>query len=381
MIRLAILKPSGPHGHAVPLIAEDTGVFDVVLVDDAANPSKTLSRDIALAAPEALLVDVGSWPGTTNLLSQLKGASKSAAIIGFSQDRTAEDVEPMEKAGITAWLRSPFSAQELDAVARKAMHAVRPLAHPDILAFLPSKAGSGCTTVTLNTAAVLANSLDKRTLLIEGDRRSGVLSVLLDVGDKGGLPAILAAPGKLTPGGWRQHVTSLGKLDLLLANPFKPGPQPTWATYFQILDFVKTQYDYILVDLPELLNPASVELAQAARLMFVVCEPELASLKLVEVRRAELEAAGVVPEKIAVLGNRWEGKRLTKEGLEKTHVPMYAALPNDYQQVKNAAIESRLVAKDSAFGRSCEELARRVCGMQAPPEGRVGSLFRRFGGG
>jgi Flp pilus assembly CpaE family ATPase len=255
------------------------------------------------------------------------------------------------------------------------------VSHPDILAFLPSKAGSGCSTVVLNTAAVLANDLGKRTLLIEGDRRSGVLSILLDVGEDGGLPAILAESGKLTSVGWRQHVTSLGKLDMLLANPLKPGPQPTWATYFQILDFVKAHYDYILVDLPELLNPATDELAQAARLMFIVCEPELASLKLVEVRRGELEAAGVAPDKIAVLGNRWEGRRLTKDGLEKTHVPMYAALPNDYLAVKNAAIESRLVSKDSAFARACEELARRVCGMQAPPEGRVGSLLRRFGKG
>jgi pilus assembly protein CpaE len=378
MIRLAILKQSGPPGAAVPLIADDTGIFDIVLEDSSTKPSTTLTRDVSLAAPEAILLDVSAWPGTKDLLAQLKKSSKNAAFIGFSPGCTPEDVAAMEAAGIGAFLVAPFSAQQLDAATRKSLHQVRPLSHPDILAFLPSKAGSGCSTVVLNTAAVLANELGKRTLLIEGDRRSGVLSVLLDV-ESGGLPAILAESSKLTTGGWRQHLTTIGKLDLLLANPLKPGPQPTWATYFQILDFVKTQYDYILVDLPELLNPATVELAQASRLMFIVCEPELPSLKLVEIRRGELEAAGVVPDKIAVLGNRWEGRRLTKDGLEKTQVPMYAALPNDYLQVKNAAIESRLVSKDSAFGRACEELARRVCGMQAPPEGRVGSLLRRFG--
>ena len=381
MIRLAILKPSGPSGEAVPLIAEDTGVFSIVLEDSAAKPSSTVTRDVALAAPEAILLDVSAWPGTKELLAQLKKSSKNAAILGYGPDCSPEDQASMQEAGIHGFLRAPFSAQDLDAATRKAMHVVRPVSHPDILAFLPSKAGSGCSTVVLNTAAVLANDLGKRTLLIEGDRRSGILSILLDVGEDGGLPAILAESGKLTQGNWRQHLTSIGKLDMLLANPLKPGPQPSWATYFQILDFVKAHYDFILVDLPELLNPASNELAQAARLMFIVCEPELASLKLVEVRRAELEAAGVAAEKIAVLGNRWEGRRLTKDGLEKTHVPMYAALPNDYQQVKNAAIESRLVSKDSAFARSCEELARRVCGMQAPPEGRVGSLLRRFGKG
>jgi Mrp family chromosome partitioning ATPase len=382
MIRLAILKPTGSTGDAVRLITDDAGIFEVVLEDSSTRPSKTLVRDIALAAPEAILLDVGDWPATKELLTQVKGASRNTAIIGYRGMCTAEEEADMENAGIATLLPAPFSAADLDTATHMALHQRRPLEHPNILAFLPSKAGSGCSTVVLNTAAALANGLGQRTLLIEGDRRSGVLSMLLNIDDKGGLPAILAQCGKLTPVEWRQHLASIGKLDMLLANPLKPGPQPTWATYFQILDFVKTQYDFILVDLPELINPATSELTYAARNVFVVCEPELASLKLVGVRGTELAAAGVAAEKICVLGNRWEGRRLTKEALEETtHVPMYAALPNDYLQVKNAAMESRLVAKDSAFGKACVELARRVSSMQAPPEGRVGSLLRRFGRG
>ena len=42
MIRLAIFKSPGPTGDAVRLIAEDTGVFDVVLADSCSTPSKSL---------------------------------------------------------------------------------------------------------------------------------------------------------------------------------------------------------------------------------------------------------------------------------------------------------------------------------------------------
>lgn len=379
MIRLAILRSSHTSADAVPLLARDSGVFDVFYLED---PSKGLPVELTKAAPEAILLDLEDWERASAQLSVILKATRQSAIIGYRTMWTPEQEAEMTAAGVTRVLRRPFSAADLEVAARKALHALRPMTHPNILAFLPSKAGSGCSTVVLNTAAVLANELSQRTLLIEADRRSGVLSILLNVEDKGGLPAILQEPGKLTPVGWRQHLVSIGKLDMLLANPLRPGPQPTWATYFQILDFAQSHYDFILVDLPELINPATSELALAARNVFIVCEPELASLKLVSVRRGEVEAAGIDTEKICVLGNRWEGRRLTKDALEKTaQVPMYASLPNDYLNVKNAAMESRLVSKESAFGRACGELARRVCNLQAPSEGRLGSLLRKFGKG
>ncbi len=249
-----------------------------------------------------------------------------------------------------------------------------------MLTFLPSKAGSGCSTVALNVAAALANDLGKRTLLMEGDRRSGALSILLNVETPGGLPAVIASSGNLTPMEWHQHLETIGKLDLLLANPSHPGPQPTWATFYHVLHFIRPQYEYVCVDLPELINPATSVLALASRLVFIVCEPELASLRMVALRRAELEAAGVPPDKICVLANRWEFQRLTKEALEHTaSTPMYAALPNDYLEIEKAALQSRLVSKESAFGKACDALARRVSGApQLSPDGPVATLLRRF---
>ena len=186
---------------------------------------------------------------------------------------------------------------------------------------------------------VFANTLGMKTLLIEGDLRSGVMSYMLDLRARGGLPAILEESGNLSPVEWQSHIETIGKLDLLLANPLHAGFLPTWATYFHILSFSHSMYDCIMVDLPEVVNPATSELVTAARMVFIVCEPEIASLKLVQVRRKELEAAGVPPDRISVIGNRWESKRLTKEALEaETRTPMYAALPNDYQQVKNAVM-------------------------------------------
>ena len=87
----------------------------------------------------------------------------------------------------------------------------------------------------------------------------------------------------------------------------------------------------------------------------------MTSLKLVRLRRAELESCAVPTEKIYVLGNRWEPHRTKREDVVRTaEAPMFAALPNDYEQVMDAALESRLVSRNSPFGNACAELARRL---------------------
>ena len=341
-----------------------------------------IARTIALLDPEVLLIDFSSTTEPAELVRELAAISRKAVLLGYGARFSDAQRAALESAGLAGILQDTFSPGDLDEAVRWALHQTHPVEHRNLFAFLPAKAGSGCSTTVLNTAAQVANTLGMKTLLIEGALRSGVMSYMLDLRARGGLLAILEESGNLSPVEWQSHIETIGKLDLLLANPLHAGFLPTWATYFHILSFSHSMYDCIMVDLPEVVNPATSELVTAARMVFIVCEPEIASLKLVQVRRKELEAAGVPPDRISVIGNRWESKRLTKEALEaETRTPMYAALPNDYQQVKNAVMESRLVSPDSKFGQACATLARRISGArQEAPSGPVASLLRRFAG-
>ncbi|MFM2126308.1 MAG: hypothetical protein RL328_2759 [Acidobacteriota bacterium] len=380
MIRLALI--SSPNSGGLPAGLLGASVFEVVATCSTRSPAGTIARTIAPLDPEVLLIDFSAVAEPEELIRELAQISRKAVLLGYGTRYSESQRAALEAAGLSGMLQDSFTPTDLDEAVRWAQHQAHPVLHPNIFAFLPAKAGSGCSTTVLNTAAHLANTLDKKTLLIEGDLRSGVVAFMLDLRNRGGLQAILEESGNLSPVHWQSHVETIGKLDLLMADPLHAGPLPTWATYFHILAFSHTMYDCILADLPEVVNPATSELVMAARLVFIVCEPELASLKLVQVRRKELEAAGVPADRICVLGNRWESKRLTKEALEaETRTPMYAALPNDYLQVKNAVMESRLVAPTSKFGQACATLARRISGArQEAPSGPVASLLRRFAG-
>ena len=379
MIRLALLISNMAAANSIEHMAEDSGIFKLVHRGSPDSPPQTILQALSPLDPDVILLEVNDGQNVAALATKLNVGSR-AALVGFRGEWTLEEQNSFAEAGICKLLHEPFSAYELEAAAYEAVHLRRPIVHQNVLAFLPSKAGSGCSTVALNTAAALANDLEQRTLLIEADRRSGVLSMLLDVENQGGLAGALAHADALSGLEWRRHLVSIGKLDLLLANPSNPSTLPTWVNYYRLLSFAEKQYDFIIVDLPEVVNPATAELLRVARLVFIVCEPELPSLKLVGLRRTELESCAVPPEKICVLGNRWESHRLKREDIARAAgAPVFAALPNDYEQVKNAALESRLVSRESPFGRACADLARRLADMpETPPTGSVAGLLRRF---
>ena len=173
----------------------------------------------------------------------------------------------------------PFSPGDIDAAAYQAMHRRYPVTHQNILAFVPAKAGSGCSTVTLHVAAAIAAE-DKKVLLVECDQRSGPLSIMLNLERHKGLPEALEHHGELSPMEWRQVTAEFQGMDLLLANPTRRGRLPSWADYYQLLLFTQKQYEYIVVDLPEVINQATAEFVRNARAVFIVCQPEMASVKL-----------------------------------------------------------------------------------------------------
>jgi len=107
---------------------------------------------------------------------------------------------------------------------------------------------------------------------------------------------------------------------------------------------------------------------KSARDICIVCTPEVPSLKMAGQRSAELEACKIPRDRIHIVVNRWERSGLSAQDVEGIlERPVFATLPNDYKQVKNAILESRLVAAESRFARSCVALAQKLSGLPEAP--------------
>jgi Mrp family chromosome partitioning ATPase len=380
MLRLAVVTPNPLAADAIEMLAHESGAFHLCYKASPVPPIKEIARMLSVQNPSVVLLDLGDWEEAARIAKEIQHGQPRAAIIGFRTRWTRAEQLSFEDAGILDLLNEPFSPGDIEAATYEALHRRYPVIHQNIFAFVPAKAGSGCSTVALHLAAAIAGT-GKKVLLVECDRRSGPLSIMLNLERHKGLPEALEHHGQLSPLEWRQVTVQLAGMDLLLANPTRVDRLPSWADYYQLLLFAQKEHDTIVVDLPEVINQATAEFVRNARAVFIVCQPETASVKLAKLRRAELESCEIPSDRVKVLVNRWERGRLTMENIEKiVEGPVFGTLPNDYKELRNAVQETRLAAPSSSFNKACEAMARAVSGLpEVPHTSPKFMLLRKLG--
>ena len=175
MLSLALLTPNALAADGIEHLTQESGLFKLVFKGLPMPPIPTIMRALGVHAPELVLLDLGDWDAVSAVVEHIRESNFQGAIIGFRPGWNRLEQLAFEEAGILDLLRDPFSTSDIEAVAYEALHRKRPVRHENILTFLPAKAGGGCSTVVLNTAAALTQGPGKSVLLIESDRRSGAL--------------------------------------------------------------------------------------------------------------------------------------------------------------------------------------------------------------
>jgi len=250
-----------------------------------------------------------------------------------------------------------------------------------LFCFLPAKAGSGASTIVMNTAAALAREQGKRVLVVDADLRSGVQAVLLGTEPTRSIQSLLAGVEQMDRRRLDELVYQAEGVDYLLSSRSPDAEPPEWSHYFHLLSLIRGRYDAVLVDLPELVNPATYELVRRAERVYVVTTAEVPSLSLARNRCEELARLKLPREVSGVLVNRWQREDPSVEqiagmvGEQVTRI-----FPNDYPAVRAAVLEGRPVAARTRLGAAYAEFAGELFGVEATPEkGLTGKLKSMWG--
>ena len=254
-----------------------------------------LARVLNTMSPDVVLIDFRIGQPALECAALIVEHAPQTAVVGYGP---ANDLAMLARqVGFQALVPANGGTEDLQIAIHEALHSRDGGVEPTLFSFLPSKAGSGASTVVLNTATALARFYDQRVLVIDADLRSGILVIMLNIEPAGSMQAILQNSGQLDHFHWRQCVVPVHGVDYLSCRSLDSA-LPEWLNYYQLFNFARQNYDAILVDLPEAVNAATVEVVRRSAMVFPVCTPEIPSLRLTQHRCTELERWSIPEERI-----------------------------------------------------------------------------------
>ena len=379
-----VMVHAGPErGRFLRALALDTGELEILRDLDRFPSDAELHYLLNTLQPEVFLLDLAAGQRALECALVIHGRFPAIAIIGIGSSAVQAKSAP---AGFSVALPDPVREADLRSAVARAIHATNGGVETNLFSFLPSKAGSGASTIVLNTATTLAGQFGKRVLVMDVDIRSGIQAVMLNLAPSGSIHNLLGEPKEIDEFRWRNAAMASHGVDFLLSPP-SPDAQPRlWQDYFRLVNFARARYDAILVDLPELVNPATVELVRRSHMVFPVCTSELPSLNLARQRCDELRACGLPAERTGLLLNRWQSSDPTPaEVAAMLQTAVIKRFPSDYLRVKSAVKAGAPVPADCPLGKAFAEFAALLLGSHYdepaphPKQNLVGKLRGLWG--
>jgi len=362
-------------------IADQSIEFTLERLVDTQPTGFEISRTLATNSPDAVLLEVADPHHDIVYARAIHMAAPHLPIIAITSEDISHAVAQDPECGIGEILVWPFTVMDVEEALQRSVRRMAEPHHENLFAFLPGKAGSGTSTVVMNTAAMLAGELKKRVLVMESDLHSGLFATILDALPRHSIRDALYGAKTMELAEWERCLVRACGVDYLVTNTAVKEPVPGWSDYYQLLRFVLPRYDAVLVDLPEVVNSATAEVVRTAHAVYLVTTPELPSLSLARQRCQELARWGVEDDRLFAIVNRWHKHDLSTDDVEKVlHHPVAAKIRNDYKAVQKLVSEARALDTDNDLGASFLEFARRLMGEEIPekekPRAGIFSLFR-----
>lgn len=337
-------------------LARSSGVLEIIKSITPMPTGYILARLIGTFEPAVVLVDLQSGSVAFEVGAEIRQRIPKTVVFGMNAH--PGHIAMAQQAGYSALLPPGASGDDVRIELREALHRILGGVEQNLYSFIPSKAGSGASTIVFNTACAIARDRSRRVLVIDGDLRSGVQALLLNATPQGTVENLLTQAQAIDTFLWDSCIYRAHGVDFLLSGRRLDLPLPAWEHWFQVINFAKDRYDVILVDLPEVVNDATVEIVRRSRMVFTVATTEVLSLKLTQQRLMELRRWEIAEERIALMVNRHHpNDPVAKELADALGRPVFKSIPNNYPVFRTAVLEGAPVLPVSKPGKVFSELA------------------------
>lgn len=337
-----------------------------------------LRRLIGAIAPEIVIVDLTN-PEALEYARAVHEVAPKTAVIGFGP--TLQNALLAEKVGFDALLDAGDGPEALLAAIQATLRNRFNGIEKFLYCFVPAKAGSGCSTVVMNTAAAFIRQGARRVLVMDADLRSGILAIMLGTQTTRGIQSVLSNISTIDRHRLPDFIHQTEGVDYLFSSRSLDSAPPDWSDYFHLLGVARSVYDAILVDLPELINPATYELVRRAARTFIVTTPEIPAMTLARHRFDELNRLKLEQQQLGLLVNRWHRNDPSPEEIGRlVQHDVNHVFPNDYYTVREAILAGTHVRENSRLGSSFSDFAGELLGKPVVKASSIAGKLKSFWG-
>jgi pilus assembly protein CpaE len=317
---------------------------------------------------------------TTERLQQI--FLKKINIVGVGAQLDAGVLLRAMRNGCTEFLTKPISPDDLTASLNRflAGMSVDPQAQSSlgrVIAFFGAKGGVGATMLAVHLATHLVSQHGKKTLLIDHKPQLGHVALYLGLKD--------------TQYHFDELLRNADRLDSELLNGFVvrhrsgldviASPELAGSAHHakaedleQVMDFLRREYDYILIDSP-VAQDAKTSIVDQADEVFIVSTPDVAALRDLARLIENLSLTEAATKKLRVVVNRSTASdSVTPQQIEKAvRFPIAIAVPNNYFELLRAINDGEPIApqRRSEFNQALARWANLIVNggsaSEAPP--------------
>jgi len=331
-----------------------------------------LMRLVRANAPQVLFLSTESLLKAGEIVRIVEREAPGLQIVAVSRVCDPAVLLDVMRSGIREFLSLPLmTASVMESMRRvEALALTKPAvvdSTDQLLAFLPSKAGVGTSTVALNMSVALSRHPGTPGLLLDMDLSSGIIGFMLKLNNTHTIIEAAENSHQLDESLWPQLVSSVSGMDVIHSGHLTPGFRIESTQIRHLLEFARRHYKTISVDLSGNLERYSLEIMHEAKHIFLVTTPEIPALHLAREKMRFLERLELSDRIRIVLNRSHKRGPVTNSQVEELlGAPITRSFINDYQGVHRALQAGRAVDVNSELGKQFAAAADFVLDRKTP---------------
>ena len=325
-------------------------------------------------SPHLLLVDISGVELPLSQIQMLADVCEPGTnVIAIGDHNDVALYRDLQEAGVSNYIVKPLTRELLTkAVGSKRNsaemgRATSALKLGKMVSFIGARGGVGATTIAANLAWHLANRQSRRVALVNLDLQHGDCNLLFNAETTPGLRDALGNPLRLDPVLLERIMTQHGERLFVLGGeePIQDHVQFTPAAVDTLFSVLRSQFHYVIVDVPRIPIPAYRRALEIADRRIIVVDQTMRSMRdAVRLKKAFGDTPGA-EQAIFVLnrdgeaGNHGLSKKEIISVLQAKPTSAIPFLPN---LVIPAAHHATVAARQSKFGNEVGALALEISG-------------------